>query len=181
MFATVRDVRLALTPGGSSTGSATAASLSNTQIEDALAEAAGIVRTYVERRYSIPEPETVVVVGEAPVGQENTVETVPLAPYPVRGWTRNIAAYLASLTFSENQDVVADDPVRLRYNLTMEDLEKVQSGVLSLDLPGVGGGSGDGTGVSVVNILPTPLFGLSDAHLVLGGSSPQILAPYRRW
>lgn len=180
MFATVRDVRLALTPDGDTADQSTAASMSDVALQDALDEAESIVRMHVEQRYAVPEPDTLVVVGDGPGNSPDPTETVPLAPHPIRGWTRTIAAYLATLTNSRNEDVVDDDPIVRRYNMTMDFLTRVKTGNLSLDLPAVGVDESGGD-VFVINITDSPLFRLADFHLIEAGYDPQILVPLRRW
>lgn len=176
-FCSIRDVRIALTPGGSSEGQETAASLEDWQIEDAINEAEGVVRLHVLSRYTIPVSEIVEDLPETP--EEGDVETVTVAPYPVRGWTRNIAAYLATLTFRKNKDLTEDDPVRLRYASTLADLVSVLEGRFDLneeDFPlpdDVGGGT-----VHVVNQYEGKLFGPEDFGL---GYAGQIRGPQVYW
>lgn len=77
-------------------------------------------------RYSVPV-ETVLQ-GDPPLEQEVAVQ-------PVRYWSRNIAAYLATLTWRKGTDLTADDPVRLRYDSTMQLLTAIRDGKATVDLP----------------------------------------------
>lgn len=121
-YSTVRDVRLALTPDtpeegdGPAYAADTAASLSDAHLQDAIQEADGRIDFYIGTRYAVP------------VEYED-----PPAPEPLRSWSRNIAAYLATLTFRRHKDLPADDPIRLRFTSTIETLVAVQES--RIDLP----------------------------------------------
>lgn len=123
MYSSVLDVRNALTPGAVSTDNSTAASLGDAQITDAILEADAKVDTYLPAGYTVPVQT---------VSQGDPPADVSVAHNLIRFWSRNIAAYLATLTYKKNKDVVADDPVRLRYEMTLEDLKQVRSGVILL-------------------------------------------------
>ena len=183
MYCTVFDVRAALTPGASQSGTsnakATAASLADWQIEDAIAEATGTVKSLLSR-YTITETEQQVATGidgdGAPILAPGQV-----AAYPIRAWTRNIAAYLATMTFKQNQDIKEDDPVRLRYIMTMGQLQAVHDG--SLDIPGLEPSEEVDQGVHVENTYEGKLFGPEDFLLTPEGvvPSPNVLWPLRGW
>lgn len=180
MYCTVSDVKAALTPGASEATSAeaTAVNLPNWQIEDAIAEATGTVRLYVAGRYTVPEPDTEIT--EYPLSDPPTQTTVALAPYPVRGWTRNVAAYLLTLTFKRNQDLKKDDPIRLRHIMTMGQLEAVRN--RSLDIPGFVIVDSDDQGVHVENLYQGQLFSLEDFMLTSEGvSGASVLWPLREY
>lgn len=152
-YATVEQVRLALSPDGSSDPTlGTAASLEDAQLEDAIGEAASEVDGKLAGRY-----------------------TVPFDPVPglVTGWTRDIAAFLATLTYRRGTPLSPDDPVRLRYLRAKDMLDQASKGLV--DLVGVA----DGTATSaaeptVVNPYDGVLFPLDSFHLNPSSS-------YRRW
>ena len=173
-YCTVRDVRNALTPSGDETNAETGASLPDWQIEDAIDEAEGHINSFLSRRYTITPFEIEMVNPEDPL--ETWVFLV--APSPVRAWTRNIAAYLAALTYRKNKDLGEDDPIRLRYNLTMNNLREVRDGRLALALPTVEQGASE---VAIFNLYEGHLFDESDFNL--GPDTeykrPQIMVPLR--
>ncbi len=172
-YCTVRDVRVALTPNGVGDNSGTAAELEDWQIENAITEAEGVVSSYIASRYTIYSEEVEELNPEDP--EEVWLSVV--APEPVRSWTRNIAAYLAALTYRRNKDLTEDDPIRLRYTHTMENLVAVRDGRMDLDLPGT---EVDTSGVHVENLYTGDLFGLEDVGLGYAGSGQaQRYWPYR--
>ena len=183
MYCTVFDVRTALTPGASQSGTsgkaATAASLADWQIEDAIAEATGTVSSMLSR-YAVTETEQQVITGIDVDGDPTTAPDT-VAPYPVRAWTRNIAAYLATLTFKQNQDLKEDDPVRLRYIMTMGQLQAVHDG--ALDIPDLEPSEEVNQGVHVENTYEGQLFSPEDFLLTPEGvvPSPNVLWPLRGW
>lgn len=177
MYCTELDVRAALTSGASPEDAESAASLPSWQIEDAIREAQGTVDVYVRSRYVVAL-ETL----DLPVDPNaDPVVTVPteVAKYPIRGWTRNVAAWLATLTFRKSHDIGEDDPVRQRYNMTMKMLESIRD--RSADLadfqPAV---TGDDQGVHVENLYEGHLFDQRDFDLYPEGVNPQYLWPVRR-
>lgn len=119
MYSSPADVRNALTPGADDADLTTAASFSDAQIEDAIKEADGTIDTFVASKYGIP--------------QDSGDPTVAI--YPVRAWSRDIAAYLVTLTYRKSKDLQPDDPIRLRFNWVMGILEKIASGDLIPNLP----------------------------------------------
>lgn len=177
-YCTVRDVRIALTPGGvdpsaSNPRGETAASLEDWQIIDAINEAEGIINTYVAKRYTITPVEIEEVNPEDPM--ETWVNMV--APSPLRGWTRTVAAWLATLTYRQSKDIGEDDPVRLRYNMVMGMLSAVSKGEIFLNLPLVGE---DGeSGAYAENLYEGKLFDLMDFGLGVGDRyvRPQYVIP----
>jgi len=92
----------------------TAASLSDTELNDAIREAQGVVDGYLSTRYETPITN----------GADNAL---------LWGMTRDIAAYLATLTYRKNKDLTATDPVALRYQAAMAQLQALQQGVMALD------------------------------------------------
>jgi phage gp36-like protein len=144
-------VRNALAPGASE-DTDTAASFDDAQLNDAIKEADSVVDTYVYSLYSIPmDPDA----------------TPPssVAVYPVRAWSRDIAAYLATLTFRKSKDMLPDDPVRLRYLYVMEILQKIADGSLRPNLPPPASDVNTGQGVFVYNLYPGRLFTAADVFL----------------
>lgn len=170
-YCSVRDVRLALTPSASDTDKSTGASLPDWQIEDAIDEAEGHVKAYLSARYVITTSSVTTV---DPVNPLITYVWI-VAPQPVRGWTRNIAAYLCALTFRQSKDLGEDDPIRLRYNMTMVALMGVRDRATDLDLPPAT--TPDDQGVSVHNLYEGRLFDLKDTGLAYGDDRVQYLEP----
>lgn len=123
MFSTVHDVRNALTPGAVETDTTTAASLSDEQLADAIAEADSRIQSYLPQDYTVPT--VMVEYGDPP-------EPAQVAFSTIRFWSRDIAAYFATLTYNRGRTVNEDDPVRLRYNAVMETLREVRDGKISL-------------------------------------------------
>lgn len=121
-YSTPELVRRALVP--SSDGSLpdspshTAADLSNDQLTDAIAEADAMIDSYVGRYYTTPV---------ASVGDN--------VPHPIDYWSRNIAAYNATLTFRGSQDFTDTDPIARRYLATVDALKSVSAGTTNLNLP----------------------------------------------
>lgn len=179
MYCTVFDVRAALTPGASANDKATAAGLKNWQIEEAIAEATGVLDLYLFNRYTYAVTEQEVIASIDDQG-EPVKEQAEVAPNPVRAWTRNIAAYLATLTFLQNKDLDAKDPVALRYAMTVGQLQAVKEG--TLDIPGLDPTAG-GDGVHVENLYEGTLFGPEDFMLTPEGvvPSPNVIWPLRGW
>lgn len=119
MYSSVTDVRNAVAPGLISRDSpASAGSLNEDQILDAIREADSIVDLHVRSRYI--------------VDQDPADPTVAIAPF--RYWSRNIAAWLATISLRQTKPIDENDPVRLRYQQTMEALLSVRNG--TLDIPG---------------------------------------------
>lgn len=150
MYSSPADVRNALAPGASEAVD-TAASLADDQITDAIKEADGVVDTYIYALYGIPQDP----------------DNLDVAIFPVRGWSRDIAAYLATLTFRKSKDMEENDPVRLRYNQVISLLQKIADGELQPNLPQPatppdGYGS---QGAFVYNLYPGKLFTAADVFL----------------
>lgn len=144
MYSSLTDVRSALTPGGVS-DSSTAASLTDPAITDAIDEADSIIDSYIGSRYGIP--------------QDPNDATV--AVKPVRYWSRDIAAFLATLTWKKGKDVGPDEPVRIRYTAVMNLLTAIRDGKATVNLPAP---TGDQTGdeVWVENMYDGNLFDHAD-------------------
>jgi phage gp36-like protein len=136
-YSTPAMVRKALVP--SSTGAVpnppthTAADLDDATLQDAIAEADAQIDAYLAGIYVTP------------VG-DSAVPGVP--PHPIDYWSRNIAAYNATLTYRGSQDFGDNDPVARRYKDTETALKAVEGGKLSLPLPRNATGAGSTAGVS---------------------------------
>lgn len=179
-YCTVRDVRTALTPNAVETAEErpeTAAGLPDWQIEDAILEAEGVVNSYIATRYTITPID---VTNEANPDADPPAPFDPFktAPSPLRGWTRDIAAYLATLTHRQNKDIGDDDPVRLRFNLVMGFLKDVRDRSMNLPLPVAD--ATDDQGVYVENLYEGRMFGLDDVGLGYEGRSSQRFIPRYR-
>lgn len=122
MYSSPADVRNALTPGAVEDDVTTAASFEDDQITDAIKEADGMIDTYLSGRFGIPT-------------DPDATPPSSVAVYPVRAWSRDIAAYLATLTYRKSKDLQPDDPVRLRFNWVIGVLEKIAAGDLTPNLP----------------------------------------------
>jgi phage gp36-like protein len=141
-YAPASEVRAAVSPRTGATPNPptetthTAADMSNAQLLDALAEADATIDSYIAGRYVTP-------VALADDGK---------APPPVWFWSRNIAAYLATLTQRNSADFTDNDPIARRYNATMLALTAVRDGKAPLPLPADSGsdvGTGAGVGAAV--------------------------------
>lgn len=149
------DVRNALAPGvwaapddGPPPRTGTAADLSDAQLADAIAEADGLIDAYLGGRYATPVD---------PVGGQ--------APAPVRWWSRDIAAYNATLTNRKGKDLSPTDPVALRYAQTMSALTATRDGKSSLSLPQNAGPGGTSGAATPLNPYSGQLFGPTDFDL----------------
>lgn len=174
LYCTVRDVRNALTPGADVNDKATASGLADWQLTDAIVEAMGHVKAFIGAIYSI-----VATSYTEDTDAEPETSPVPFTagPDPIRGWTRDIAAFLATLTFKRNKDVTPDDPVRLRFNLAMSQLTAIRDGKTTIDLPPATDVDGNGA-VTVVNQYEGHLFGPEDFGIGVAGSCVSVW-PYR--
>lgn len=154
-YCSVQDVREALTPGGLATDPTTGASLSDAQIQDAIAEADATIDSYIGRFYTTP-----VIADPA-----NTTR----APAPIWTWSRNIAAYLATLTFRRGQELPPTNPVALRYAATMTALTAVRDGKATLPLQENSQGTGAvGMAGAAINPYTGNLWSSEDWDLVQG-------------
>lgn len=155
MYSSVFDVRNALTPGADTADKSTAAGLTDAQIEDAIAEADAVINAYCSDGYIVPLMDVTI--------SEDPLVVASLAVQPLRFWSRDLAAYLATLTFKRNKDVPENDPVRLRYTMIMEMLRMVRAGKMNLPLDATPD-TGPGT-VSTHNLYTGNLFGAEDFEL----------------
>lgn len=134
-YSTVQMVRLALYPlSGSDDGtnppttpSNTPADLENTQIQDAIDEADSLIDAYIGKYYATPV---------APIFDGSDEDgTVGSIPHPIDYWSRNIAAYNATLSYRQGLDFADTDPVARRYIATMAALTMISKGQATLQLP----------------------------------------------
>lgn len=137
------DLRLALAPGGA-LNPATAASLTDAELADAIAEAEQEVDGRLAARYAVPFPD-----GSVP----------PL----VAQITRDLASFKATLVHRKGDPLPADHPVRLRHDHAQALLRQLVRG--EIDLPGVDEAVGALRQAAVVNPYEGALFGLSDFGL----------------
>jgi phage gp36-like protein len=136
------DVRLIL--AGTENAAGTAASLTDNDLTDAISEAQDEVDGRLAARYDTPftDPPTVVV-----------------------NITRDIAAYLATLTYRRGDPIQPGETIQLRYNRAQNLLSQAANGTFPLPLPG--GGGDEAAAANVVNN-PTSgdLWTEQDFHLV---------------
>ena len=122
-YTTPAEVRKAVsvTSDGSlpTTQTHTAADLADEILQDAIAEADSTIDAYIGRFYTTPVP--------------NDPDT-NATPHPIDFWSRNIAAYNATLSFRGSADFTDQDPVARRYNATMQALQAVKAGTAQLNL-----------------------------------------------
>jgi len=156
-YCTPADVRAALTPGGVTDQDQTAASLDDWQLLDAIDEAEGVINGYFKGYEIIVE-----IHEEVDPDDPNNTTGFTAAPDPVRRWTRDVAAYLAALTFRKNKDLPEDDPIRLRFAMVMGLLADVRTGIIIPPLPVVVGG---GHKVEIFNLYEGTLFSPEDFNL----------------
>lgn len=148
MYATANDVRLAVARDPSRPNST--ADLGDDQLDEAIENAQSQIDGYLRGRYTLPFEE----------------------PYPalVKSLTIDIAAYLAGLNWYQETELLASDPLALRYARAMALLKSVACGEIELDA-GDGGAamtdSGNNMGAPI-NRYDGTMFGLSDFGLGYG-------------
>lgn len=119
----------------------TAADLADGALLDAIKEADALIDSYIGRFYVTP----VALVDGA-------------VPHPIDYWSRNIAAYNATLTYRGSQDLSDDDPVARRYRATMDALKAVNGGTAQLSLVQNFGDSSAGSAGAPINPFEGDLF-----------------------
>jgi phage gp36-like protein len=148
VYATANDVRLAVARDPSRPNST--ADLGDDQLNEAIENAQSQIDGYLRGRYTLPFEE----------------------PYPalVKSLTIDIAAYLAGLNWYQETELLASDPLALRYARAIALLKDISVGDIDLDT-GDGGGpavdSGGGLGAPI-NPYSGSMFGLSDFGLGYG-------------
>ena len=115
---------------------------------DFIAEADATIDSEIGGRYKVPVP---LVDGKG--------------PHPLDYWSRNIAAYLATLTFRGSADFADTDPIVRRDPPTMEALHGVRDGKNALSLEGLDTGSNSGSVGLAVNQYEGTLFDSTDFDL----------------
>jgi phage gp36-like protein len=144
VYAQVDEVRTVLARDPSQYAN-TAASLDDAAITGHIASAQAQVDGRLSGRYTVPFPADAV-------------------PQLVVDITRDIAAYLADLTYRQGLDYETDrDPVVLRYQQAMQMLGQIAAG--QIDLPVEPGTSETGGLLTARNRYNGDLFGLSDFGL----------------
>lgn len=155
-YSTPALVRQALVPtsDGSQpqTPTNTAADLSDAQLQNAIDEADATIDGYLGGFYAVPVADN----------------AQGVTPNPLPFWSRNIAAYVATLSYRGSQDFTDTDPISRRYKDTLAALQNVAAGKMKLQLPeNTTGNSGEAAGQvfnPYVGDLWTPDdFNLSDA------------------
>lgn len=97
----------------------TAADLPDAQLLDAIAEADAMIDSFLSGRYTVPI---------MPVAPLSTI-------HPVDYWSRDLAAYYATLTYRGSQDFAETDPMARRYNGLMLMLVAVRDGKQNIPFP----------------------------------------------
>lgn len=153
-YSTVAEVRSALTPAPTlATGRGSAAEFSDVQLEDAIAQADSRIDSYIGARYVTPVSPLV------------PIATPPVYPNVIVYLSRDLAGYLATLTYRGNQDMSDNNPVYRRFADAMQLLMAVAKGQASLDIPGnIGDDSSQGAG-DPINPYQGDLFHIRDFDL----------------
>ncbi len=162
-YSTAAMLRQALVPtsdgAAPATPTNTAADMSDAQLIDAIAEADSLIDAYIGKYYAVPVAVTYAseIDGDgAPVGS---------TPHPIDYWSRNIAAYNATLAYRGSLDFADTDPIARRYMATMQALVAVSKGQANLQLPdNTNGPSATGAG-QVMNPYVGDLFDPRDWNL----------------
>jgi phage gp36-like protein len=135
-YCSIEDVRLALVEDGTEDGTNTASDMDDQTIDDSIAEATSQVDIYIGGPYRLDLGDQV--------------------PDSVRYLTRDVAAFLATCTWRKSKDFTAMDPVYLRWQWAIQQLNSISSG--AAEIPGGTGPSSSNAGATVVNIYPFNLF-----------------------
>lgn len=144
-YTTIEDLRLALAPQGDQ-GPATAAALSDDELQDAIVEAGREVDARLGGRYTVPF-------------------NLDQAPPLVAQITRDLAAYSATLTHRRHHALADNHPVVLRYQAAKALLADLQTGKATLEGAGPAGEPRPSAEATVVNPYEGHLFGLEDAGI----------------
>lgn len=147
-YSTPADVRAALVPGGGATvpdpKSNTAADFDDPQLQDAISEADARVDSYLAALYVTPVTETSAT---------------------VKALSRDIAAYLATLTYRKGKDLQDADPVIRRYNDAIGFLKDAAAGRVTLTIPTNSGDTATGEAGDALNRYTGDLFSQCDVDL----------------
>lgn len=140
----------------------TAADLGDDQWLDAIAEADSEIDAMIGRFYKTPV--------DPGVGD--------IAPQPINFWSRNIAAYKATLSYRKTQDLSDRDPVTLRYQATMDALRMVNQGTAKIEIPlNVGDSRAEGASPAY-NPYIGDLWSPEDFHLSPGDDGWSVPIPF---
>lgn len=146
-YTTVADLRDALAPvGGGQQGAATAAALTDAELLDQIVEAGREIDARLADRYTVPFP-------------------LDAVPPLVAQLTRDVAAYLATLTHRRFQALDDRHPVVLRYRRAQGILGDLQAGRASLEGGGPSSVPAADADATVVNQWEGDLFSLDDAGI----------------
>jgi phage gp36-like protein len=121
-YTTPDEVRAVLSAGGSADTNS-AAGLSDELLLGAITDA----RVEIDARIAVRYP--------SPFDDPDASDPKPVPPLVARV-NRDIAAYLATLTFLRGAPLSADSPVALRYVASQNLLGGIAKGTVTLDLPG---------------------------------------------
>lgn len=128
-YTTPAEVRMALVPSSDgslpTTPTNTAADLTDAQLEDMISEASATIDGWIGGYYAVPVADVLDANG-------NDTGAVP---HPIDFWARNIAAYLATLTYRGSLDFTDTDPIARRYKDTLAALMAVSQGKMKLQIP----------------------------------------------
>lgn len=116
-YSTMQSVRTALAAGGVMDGTS-AASLSDADIQDKIAEADALIDGYLTARYALPIAGTV--------------------PPIVQMVSRDLAASYATATYLGSIPLLPTHPVQVKAGAATATLEKIRTGDIMLSLPGAG-------------------------------------------
>lgn len=168
-YSTPAMVRLACNPDGSdgttppSPISRTAADFTDAQLVDFIAEADAMIDGYIGRFYTVPVARIITDEANAGLGDGAGIGNVP---HPIDYWSRNLAAYYATLSQRKSQDFTADDPIRQRYTATMQALDAIATGKIRLSIPdNTTSAAGVGAGSAINPTYVGNLFGPDDFNL----------------
>lgn len=169
-YSTPAMVRRILNPLGSDDGSRptpskpsnTAADLDDAALSDAIAEADTIIDSRLGGVYTTPVANT----------------AAGVVPHPLDFWSRDIAAWLATLTYRKGQELPQGNPVALRYSAVMDALKSASVGHLHLGFAEQVNDVREGAGAPV-NPYDGTLFGPEDFGI--NSVNPEYLhVPYWR-
>lgn len=151
-YTSIGRVRLALAPDGDFASPSTAASLPDATIIEQIRIGDAEVDTYLSSRYVTP------VVG----GETNEI---------VSAWATNLAAWYSDLVYRKNDDLEETDPVQRRRQATIDQLQRVLSGEIDLQIPVLSGGN------AAFMDYPGRLFDPTDWRPGEGGYHPEPYGP----
>lgn len=154
-YTSVLAVRRVLSPDGSQDPTlGTAASLSDTELEEAIEEAAAEINSRVAARYTLPFNEI---------------------PPLIEKLNRDIAAYLATLTYRRSDPIDPNDPVQKRYDRAQAMLARIESGKTELTTEEAGSPAPESDAAAAINLYEGELF--TPASFAIGSSGSVRWAP----